>query len=123
MDKEIIVKLPCKIGDTVYTISLDDFSCEACEHGEEVHYNVMECVELKKDCKCPPPHFSIEEHICEGFMISCDKNGTPVVSRPGEWGCEGLEQFCGCDDKVYYSYEDAQNALKKLKKSAVEKSL
>ncbi len=57
------------------------------------------------------PVFSIQEHVCEGLTIRGDEKGNPVVSMPGEWGCEGLEQFYGDDGKIYYSYDDAEKSI------------
>lgn len=114
MNKNISITLPCKIGDAVYTIERDDCPCEICEHGQEANFNIMKCYRLKKEYKCPQPIFSIENHICEGFEISGDEDGNFVISKPGEWGYEGLECFYGCNDKVYFSYKAAEFALKEI---------
>lgn len=110
------IKLPCEIGDIVYTINRDDCPCEICEHGKEANYNIIKCSQLKKWYKCPEGIFSIEKHICEGFEIKGDKNGNIIISNPGEWGCEGLEYFSGYNEKVYFSYEDAENELQEIKR-------
>lgn len=110
--------LPCRPGDKVYTIDRDECPCDICPHGEKYDYNSMKCLEDDRSIgcykKCPPPRYRIIEHICEGFTVSGDTDGNPVVSKPGEWGYEGLEQFCGSDGKVYYTYEDASEAVKVL---------
>lgn len=111
------IKLPCKIGDIVYTIERDDCPCEVCEHGEEANFNIIKCYHLKKGYECPQPTFSIEKHICEGFEIRADKDGNIIVSNPGEQGHEGLEYFSGCNDKVYFSYKDAEQELLKIKRN------
>lgn len=36
MDKNISIKLPCNIGDTIYTIERNDCPCELCKKGEGV---------------------------------------------------------------------------------------
>lgn len=117
MDKNISIKLPCNIGDTIYTIERNDCPCELCKYGEEMNYSVSKCYESKKEYECPQAVFFIEKHICEGFEISGDKDGNFVISNPGEWGCEGLECFYGCNDKVYFSYEDAESALEEIKRN------
>jgi hypothetical protein len=108
------IKLPCNIGDRVYTIFRDGCPCENCIHGEEANYNSIVCYDNNPDYDCPSPKFSIETNNCEGFEISGDENNNPIISLPGELGCEGLETFCGCDSKVYYSYKDAKTAMEKL---------
>lgn len=114
-----LVILPCRPGDKVYTIDRDECPCDICPHGENYDYNSRKCLEddRAKGCfkECPPPRYSIIEHICEGFTISEDADGNPVVSKPGEWGYEGLEQFYGCDGKVYYDYEAAKEAVEALR--------
>jgi hypothetical protein len=39
-ENSLLIKLPCKIGGTVYTIALNSSPCEKCQHGEEVGYDV-----------------------------------------------------------------------------------
>lgn len=94
MDKNISIKLPCNIGDTIYTIERNDCPCELCKYGEEMNYSVSKCYESKKEYECPQAVFLIEKHICEG-----------------------LECFYGCNDKVYFSYEDAESALEEIKRN------
>lgn len=53
-----------------------------------------------------------------GFEISFDATGKTVLSAPGEFGYEGLEQFSGIDGKVYYTREEAEAALKKREGAA-----
>ncbi len=111
--------LPCRPGDKVYTIDRDECPCDICPHGENYDYNSRKCLEDDRSTgcykECPPPRYHIEEHICEGFTVSGDKDGNPVVSGPGEWGYEGLEHFYGYDGKVYYDYEAAREAVETLK--------
>lgn len=111
--------LPCRPGDKVYTIDRDDCPCDICPHGENYDYNSRKCLEDDRllGCykECPLPRYRIIEHICEGFTIHGDDNGNLIVSKPGEWGYEGLEQFYGCDGKVYYDYEAAKEAVEALK--------
>jgi hypothetical protein len=120
MSKGINISLPCNIGDTVYTIYRDDCPCNLCKHGIEANFNPIKCSKLNKEYECPSPHFSMEKHICEGFEISGDKDGNIVISNPGEWGSEGLEKFYGYNNKVYYSYEDAESALRKIRKNYID---
>lgn len=115
MNKGITISLPCDIGDTVYTIYRDDCPCDLCEHGVEVYCSPIKCSQLNNDYECPPAHYSIEKHVCEGFEISKGKCGNIIVSNPGEWGPEGLEKFYGYDNKVYYSYEEAELELRKIR--------
>lgn len=57
MDKNISIKLPCNIGDTIYTIERNDCPCELCKYGEEMNYSVSKCYESKKEYEC----FSYED--------------------------------------------------------------
>jgi hypothetical protein len=107
--------LPCRPGDRVYTISRTDCPCEICIHGKEVGYSALDCVRQHKDYECPPPQYTIQIHICEGFEIHGDADGNPIVSNPGEWGYEGLEQFNGCDGNIYYDYEAVKEAVETLR--------
>lgn len=118
MQKGRFVILPCRLGDKVYTIDRDECPCDICPHGENYGYNSLKCLEDDRSIgcykECPPPRYSIIEHICRGFTIGGDEDGNPVVSKPGEWGYEGLEEFYGYDGKVYYDYETAKEAVKAL---------
>ncbi|MBD7914529.1 hypothetical protein H9660_05170 [Clostridium sp. Sa3CUN1] len=115
MPKGTNISLPCDIGDIVYTIYCDDCPCDLCEYGMEADFNPIKCSQLSNEYECPTPHYSIEKHICEGFEISKGEYGEIIISNPGEWGPEGLEQFYGYDNKVYYSYEDAENELRRIR--------
>lgn len=114
MNNKNFVILPCNMGDTVYTIREDYLNCKDCLYENEAHFNKR----LGKRCcyvenrHCP---YIIDEHTVEGFVIIRDKNNNPVLSRPGEWGYEGFEEFNGCDDKCYHSREDAERAINKLR--------
>lgn len=108
-----LVVLPCK-DDTVYTIEEDYFNCGECKHGDSAYYNDkidrISC-DMNNDSHCP---LYVKEHKVDGFEVKFDESGGVVLSSPGEFGYEGLEQFCGIDGKVYYNHEEAEAALKKM---------
>ena len=99
-----LVVLPCKVGDTVYTIEEDLFACDTCPQGGEGFNGKKEC---KYDGRCP---FIIKEHQCEAFDLG-GRAGHAILSGPGEWGCEGIEHFIGYDGKYYFNLEEAEAAL------------
>lgn len=107
-----LVVLPCK-DDIVYTIEEDYFNCGECRHGDSAHYqakiNRISC-DMNNGVHCP---FYVKEHKADGFYVKFDSSGSVVLSNPGEFGYEGLEQFCGIDGNVYYTREEAEAALKK----------
>lgn len=107
-----LVILPCK-NDTVYTIEEDYFNCDECRHKNSAYYQKsiekVSC-DMRNGERCP---FYIKEHKAEGFEITFDEIGTIRLSNPGEFGYEGLERFCGVDDKVYYTRKEAEAAIKK----------
>lgn len=104
------VVLPCMVGDTVYTIDEDYFNCEKCDYKNEAsfdpQYRHLSCG-FPSERHCP---YKISEHIVEGFNVSADKNGCVSLSAPGEWGCEGLEQFSGSSDGKWYLTKEAAEA-------------
>lgn len=112
MELNTKITLPCKPGATVYTINEDYFACDGCAH--EVHARYIPEIS-RRGCDtglhCP---LRIREHIVKGFEVSASPDGKWIVSRPGEWGYEGLEEFSGYGEKVYYSREDAEKALDEL---------
>ena len=107
-----LVVLPCK-DDTVYTIEEDYFNCAECRHGDSAYYQAkidrISC-DMNNGVHCP---FYIKEHKVDGFDVKFDVSGDVILSSPGEFGYEGLEQFSGIDGKVYYIREEAEAALKK----------
>lgn len=107
-----LVVLPCK-DTTVYTIEEDFCNCGACEHKDRASYrpsiNGMSCD--MEGVHCP---LYIAEHTVEGFEVSF-KDGSAVLSSPGERTCEGLEIFSGSDRKWYLTYEEAEAALEAQK--------
>lgn len=107
-----LVVLPCK-DDIVYTIKEDYFNCGECRHRDSAYYqaeiNRVSC-DMENGLHCP---LYIEEHKVSGFEVSFDTSGAIILSNPGEFGYEGLEQFSGVDGKVYYTREEAEAALKK----------
>lgn len=107
-----LMVLPCKNG-TVYTIEEDYFNCGECKHGNMARYQVqidrVSC-DMDNGFHCP---FYIKGHKVSGFEITFDETGDIVLSLPGEFGYEGLEQFAGIDGKVYYTREEAEAALER----------
>ena len=110
-DEGRLVELPCKIGQTVYTVNEDYFACDECQYKQEAHFdkkiNHMSC-EIPYGRHCP---LYIKEHVVSGFTISASKKQQPTISGPGEWGYEGLEPFCGMDGKWYLTRQEAEAAL------------
>lgn len=110
--EERLVVLPCK-NNTVYTIEEDYFNCAECRYWSRARYQAkidkVSC-DMDNGEHCP---FYIKEREVEGFEISFDITGKSVLSAPGNFGYEGLEQFYGVDGKVYYTREEAEAALKK----------
>lgn len=110
-DEGRLVELPCKIGQTVYTVNEDYFACDECQYKQEAHFdkkiNHMSC-EIPYGRHCP---LYIKEHVVSGFAISASKKQQPTISGPGEWGYEGLEPFCGMDGKWYLTRQEAEAAL------------
>jgi hypothetical protein len=106
-----MVKLPCKVGDTVYTISKNDCPCEKCSRGEEVGYDSMVCLGKYGNGGCPPPTYEIQDHVVQGYNYC----GRPLeLKDAGEWGCEGLEHFYS-DAGHYLTREEAESARAALK--------
>lgn len=106
-----LVVLPCKVGDTVFTIEENYFDCENCMHKDRASYqDSIQRMACDMDVHCP---LNIEEHIVEGFNIGKGKTGYAEASAPGKWGYEGLETFYGFDEKWYITREAAEEALQK----------
>lgn len=112
-EKGLLVRLPCKIGNTVYTLRENYFDCPNCVHKAHAsfHKNIQRFVCDKENWHCP---LSIKEHVVEGFYVSQGEAGNVDVSGPGEWGYEGLETFSGFDGKWYRTREDAEARLAEL---------
>lgn len=108
--------LPCK-ANTVYTIERDYFNCNECDNRAKAYFqssiNKVACNREEGD-HCP---YYIRAHQAEGFEIHFDANGGLSLSNPGDFGYEGLEEFFGIDEKVYYSREEAEAALEAIKKT------
>lgn len=105
-----LIVLPCKVGDTVYTLKEEYFACERCPNKDRASY--QEDIQ-RTSCdmdgrRCP---LTIEEHTVEGFEVLKGATGKAEVSDPGEWDYEGLEPFWGADGKWYLTREDAEKAL------------
>lgn len=110
MNTEIM--LPCEPSAIVYTINEDYFACDGCPH--EAHAKYMPEIDRRgcdKGLHCP---LRIREHIVEGFEVRASPDGKWIVSKPGLWGYEGLEEFGGYCGKVFYSLEDAEKAMAEL---------
>ena len=103
------ISLPCEPYATVHTIEEDLFACDSCPHKAHAKYmpNIGR-VGCNTGLHCP---LRIREHIVKGFEVSASPDGKWIISRPGEWGYEGLEEFSGYGGKVYYSREDAEKAM------------
>ena len=105
-----MVRLPCQIGDVVYTIKERYFDCGECRYSDESKYDAKidrYCCDME-DRRCP---LEIQERIVRGFDIG--ENG---VSDPGEWGYEGLEYFSGADGKWHLTREAAEQACAALER-------
>jgi hypothetical protein len=100
--EETCITLPCKVGDTVYTIEKDNSPCEKCEHGEEVGYNVSACLLSHRDYECPSPEYYIEDHKVEGFEI-----GSGGIELVEEWGYDSKHIY----EPYYLTREAAEAAL------------
>lgn len=106
------VELPCDIGDLVYVIKVKWPSCDICPHGKEVSFSRAICTNGGNEYQCPSRTYTVEEKICEAFVI--DEEG---VSPPGEIEpYEGFFSYAGCDDKVYYSKAEAMLVAEKYQK-------
>ena len=111
------VVLPCKIGDTVYTVQEICFPCHKCE--EMGRKEIEKCYELstrppfRAPYECPVA-YEICENRAGGFAVSEQEDGVVDAGPAGEWGYEGLEPFFGRDLKQYYSLDDAVMVLKRL---------
>lgn len=105
------VVLPCKLGDTVYTIEEQIYNCKNCEYVGESHFDKRAHMTWcnRENRRCP---IGITKHIVEGFEISGD-NSECEISAPGEWEFyEGFHQFAGADGKYYLYRGAAEQALK-----------
>lgn len=97
------IELPCEIGDKIYTIDVEWSPCDICFHGKEMNYNVQTCALSGKNYECPPQKYFVKENKCEVFLV--DKRG---VSNPGYIDPYGDSiEYSGCDNKVYYTKEEA----------------
>ena len=108
-----LVRLPCKIGSTVYTLKENYFDCERCANKVHAFYhrNIQKTACDMENRHCP---LSIQEHVVTGFEVSQGSEGGAEVSEPGEWGYEGLETFCGFEGKWYRTREEAEARLEAL---------
>ena len=101
--EETCIILPCKTGETVYTIGENNSPCEKCSHGKEVNYDVSNCLLTHIDYVCPSPEYYIESHVVEGFEIS--SGGIELVE---EWGYDCKHIF----EPYYLTREAAEATLK-----------
>lgn len=111
--EERLAILPCKPGDKVYTIDEIGYPCELCDcpedkKGQCYRQKTGHPVKILHEC---PTVYKINHQFCEGFTIG-GKGGKVALSPPGEWGYEGLETFGGVDGKCYFSWEEAEAALR-----------
>lgn len=106
------VELPCGIGDSVFIINVNWSPCDICPHGKEMKYSPIMCANSGQDYDCPSQMYTVEEKICEAFLI--DEQG---VSLPGEIvPYEGFCEYLGCDNKVYYSKAKARLIAQKYQR-------
>lgn len=106
------IELPCDIGDKVYIININWSPCDICPRGKEMRYSPIKCADSGQNYECPPQCYTVEERVCEAFVV--DKNG---VSLPGEIDpYEGFYSHTGCDNKVYYSKTKARLMAKKYQR-------
>lgn len=109
-----LVVLPCKVGDTVYTIEEIYYPCSECDLDEskrDMCYRKKTGYPVETIHECPEVIY-IKEHVARGFDIDGTLETGAILSLPGKWGYEGLEHFCGRDGKCYYTREEAEAALK-----------
>lgn len=108
-DKRIAI-LPFPIGSTVYSVQEDfEHGClRGCPHWDKEHGRCGQ-----ENAHCP---VMVASRVVEGYTIKGDEQGRPVVSAPGEWGCEGLEtgDYVGVDQKTYTSEAEAEKAKREL---------
>lgn len=105
------IVLPCRLGDTVFTIEEDYFGCKNCKHQSEAKFDKQykrTMCDFPDGRHCP---YYIKEHSVEGFRVEGNKDGKAVLSAPGEWGCEGLEHYFGIDDTWYLTRSEAESAM------------
>ena len=112
-EKGLLVRLPCKIGSTIYTLRENYFDCEHCVNKSHAYWNphIYRTACDMEDRHCP---LSIQEHVVGGFEVSQGEADGVEVSGPGEWGYEGLETFYGFDGKWYHTCEEAEARLAEL---------
>lgn len=113
-----LVVLPCKVGDTVYTIEEKYYPCSECDLDEskrDMCYRKKTGYPVETIHECPEVIY-IKEHVARGFDIDGTLETGAILSLPGKWGYEGLEHFCGRDGKCYYTREEAEAALKEESK-------
>ena len=118
-EKGLLVRLPCKIGSTVYTLRENYFDCPNCVHKARAsfHKNIQRIACDMEDRHCP---LSIKEHVVEGFEVLQGDAESIEVNGPGEWGYEGLETFSGFDGKWYCTREEAEARLEALHETEEE---
>jgi hypothetical protein len=102
-EQGLLKQLPCKIGDTIYTIGVNNAPCDKCTHGEEVHNDVMECLRYHLEYECPSPERFVEEKVCNGFEI-----GAGGIELVDEWGYDMKH----ISKPYYFTREEAEEALK-----------
>jgi len=109
-----VAVLPCKIGAKVYTVERILFPCERgiglCKHGDSLCWSEGDPIPA---FVCPDL-YEIKTNICQGFTVGEDEDGNISVSRPGEWGYEGLETFGMYDADLFYTKKEAVAKLQLL---------
>lgn len=103
-----LVDLPVRLGSPVYTVIEDYFACEKCKHKNEASYD-----SVLRQLTCNPPKgrhcpYIVKETLVEGFEIRQDDSGNVVLSNPGTWTWEGLQEVYSDADIWYTSREEAE---------------
>lgn len=105
-----LVVLPVRLGSPVYTVIEDYFACKKCKHKNEASYD-----SVLKQLTCNPPKgrhcpYIVKKTLVEGFEIRQDDSGNAVLSNPGTWTWEGLQEVYSDTDIWYTSREEAEKA-------------
>ena len=112
-----LVVLPVRLGSPVYTVIEDYFACEKCKHKNEASYD-----SVLRQLTCNPPKgrhcpYIVKKTLVEGFEIRQDDSGNAVLSNPGSWTWEGLQEVYSDTDIWYTSREEAEKAAEEQNKT------
>ena len=112
-----LVVLPVRLGSPVYTVIEDYFACEKCKYKNEASYD-----SVLKQLTCNPPKgrlcpYIVKETLVEGFEIRQDDDGNTILSKPGTWTWEGLQEVYSDTNIWYTSREEAEKAAEEQNKT------